>query len=180
MSSAGNRANGRATAAQAETPRQHLGSIMAGNILITLAVIAASLAAVQCMSKPNFCNSYDCPPFDSQRLNGFELRSYGETMWVGTSRVVSSTSSSSSTSSMFQKLYRYIGGANSAGKRIKMTVPVATKVQALGGGQFRYTMMFYVPGANPPTPNDSDVEIIAMPARDVYVSFQQSVRERGR
>ena len=50
-----------------------------------------------------------------------------------------------------------------------MTVPVATKVQALGGGQFRYTMMFYVPGANPPTPNDSDVEIITMPARDVYV-----------
>ncbi|KAK3756885.1 hypothetical protein RRG08_027861 [Elysia crispata] len=172
MSSAGNRANGRCFAIN--------GSIMAGNILITLAVIAASLAAVQCMSKPNFCNSYDCPPFDSQRLNGFELRSYGETMWVGTSRVVSSTSSSSSTSSMFQKLYRYIGGANSAGKRIKMTVPVATKVQALGGGQFRYTMMFYVPGANPPTPNDSDVEIIAMPARDVYVSFQQSVRERGR
>ena len=50
-----------------------------------------------------------------------------------------------------------------------MTVPVATKVQALGGGQFRYTMMFYVPGDNPPTPKDSDLQIITMPARDVYV-----------
>lgn len=140
---------------------------MTGYSLITLAVVAASFVAVQCMSKPGFCRGYDCPPFDSQKFNGYERRSYGETKWVGTS--VTAASSDSATNGMFMKLFRYIGGANSEGKKIKMTVPVATQVQALSGNQFRYTMMFYVPGNNPPTPTDGDVDIITLPARTVYV-----------
>ncbi|GFS18501.1 heme-binding protein 2-like [Elysia marginata] len=140
---------------------------MAGNTILTLAVVAASLIAVQCMSKPSFCKSYDCPAFDSVKMNGFERRSYGATKWVGTSVVASS--SDSATNGMFMKLFRYIGGANDREEKIAMTVPVATKVQALSGNQYRYTMMFYVPGSNPPTPNDNDLEIITIPARDVYV-----------
>ncbi|RUS87465.1 hypothetical protein EGW08_004781 [Elysia chlorotica] len=135
---------------------------MTGKSLITLALVAASLVAAQGMSKPSFCMRYDCPAFDTQRLNGYELRSYGETKWVVTSAI-------GSTSGMFSKLFRYISGANSERQRIKMTAPVATKVQSVGGNQFRYTMMFYVPGDNPPTPTDSSVEIITLPARDVYV-----------
>ncbi|RUS87464.1 hypothetical protein EGW08_004780 [Elysia chlorotica] len=140
---------------------------MAGKSLICLAVIAASLVAVQGMSKPSFCKNYDCPPFDTQKVNGIERRTYGETKWVGTSKVASSSDSASN--GMFMKLFKYIQGENSAGKKIKMTVPVATKVQSLGGGQYRYTMMFYIPEANPPTPNDDQLDIITLPARDVYV-----------
>ncbi|GFN85389.1 heme-binding protein 2 [Plakobranchus ocellatus] len=140
---------------------------MAGNGVIVLSVLAASLVLVNCQSKPEFCKSYDCPLFTSQSFNGYELRSYGPTTWVGTSRLASS--SDSAVNGMFMKLFRYIGGDNAAGQKIKMTVPVLTKVEAVGGGQFRYTMLFYLTDNTPPAPTESGVEIITMPAKDVYV-----------
>ena len=50
-----------------------------------------------------------------QKFDGYELRSYGETKWVGTSKV--SASSDNASNGMFMKLFQYIQGANSEGEK---------------------------------------------------------------
>jgi len=135
------------------------------HVALALLAVCVSLAAAQ---KPNFCRQYDCPSYSTTTDNAdWKLRAYDASSWVGFSKTASSVDKAAD--GMFMTLFRYIGGANADGAKISMTVPVATKITAVGGGNFRATMMFYLKTNSPPAPTESGVEIISMPAKNVYI-----------
>ena len=72
---------------------------------------------------------------------------------------------------MFMRLFHYISGENVDKIKIKMTVPVATKVESVGN-KTRWTMLFFVPfkhQTSPPEPTNSKVSIVRLPKICVYV-----------
>ena len=71
---------------------------------------------------------------------------------------------------MFQKLYQYIAGSNSANENIDMTTPVSTKWHK---GEL-HEECFYLNNehqANPPKPNSPDVYIVTRPAMIIYTRY---------
>jgi len=92
--------------------------------------------------------------------NSFEERIYDAGMkWVCTE--------SNNDNEMFQKLYQYIAGSNSANENIDMTTPVSTKWHK---GEL-HEECFYLNNehqANPPKPNSPDVYIVTRPAMIIY------------
>ena len=117
-------------------------------------------------SEPSFCHDLDCPKF-----NGYEVRHYLASKWVGTT--VTSASYSAATAKGFEKLFQYISGDNSDDVKIPMAAPVASKVVPLSGGErFNFTTLFFVPfsyQSDTPVPTDHALSITNLPAMKVYV-----------
>ncbi|XP_005096555.2 heme-binding protein 1 [Aplysia californica] len=137
----------------------------------TLAVLACLCVTTFAQSKPSFCKTYECPLFNVDTSNGYEMRTYtSENVWVGTT--ITSRGSYMGwmeQSRMFNRLFRYISGDNEAGTRIDMTVPVLMKFEDLQNGQFRKTMLFYLAIPNPPNPSNGDVFLETVPANTNFM-----------
>lgn len=121
-----------------------------------------------------FGGGYEAPPYTVVQTfevgsNTFEERNYeGGKKWACTKKVVTEEDGSNG---MFMKLFRYIGGANSAGAKIDMTVPVSTLRKDLGSGQSEYEMCFYLNGAyqnSPPQPTEEGVYLVTRPEMNIY------------
>ena len=72
---------------------------------------------------------------------------------------------------MFMRLFRYISGANKEKVKIEMTVPVATKYDAMGD-KTKFTMLFFAPEkyqTSTPMPTNPQVAILKLPKICVYV-----------
>ncbi|XP_067684113.1 heme-binding protein 2-like isoform X1 [Haliotis asinina] len=120
---------------------------------------------------PTFCHGLDCPRFKVLKsVKGeYEVREYSASQWVSTNSAGIDFAEASQTN--FRRLYNYISGKNSAGKKIKMTAPVIIKIIPGPGPacESNFTMSFYVVKDNPPTPTDSKVFLQGFPSFRAYV-----------
>jgi hypothetical protein len=117
-------------------------------------------------SAPWFCHDLDCPHFKVlNTTSAYELRDIAKGAWAQTT--TESVLYSVGVTEGFQRLYKYIAGANEEEKVINMTVPVA--VHIIPGSTFSksvYTSHFFVPykyQSKPPTPTNPDVTIETKP-----------------
>ncbi|MEI8292095.1 MAG: heme-binding protein [Verrucomicrobiota bacterium] len=130
-----------------------------GLALLTLAgLISAGCAAVRA--------GYDSAPYRVVRRDGsFELRDYPALVLVETPMRGSDDS--------FMRLFRFIGGKNSARQKISMTTPVF-----MAGEATNATMAFVMPkgmsARQTPAPSESDVSV-----REVGVGRFAVLRFRG-
>lgn len=124
---------------------------------------------------PRFSHGLDTPKFTVvEQKDGYEVRQYSASMWVGTE--VSTVSRWSKASEIgFMRLFNYISGTGNAKKeKIPMTVPAATKIVPGRGlqGVTKFTVLFFVPSkyqSAAPAPNDPNVELINLPPMRAYV-----------
>ena len=140
-------------------------SIIAALAFLLLCATSAASYRASILREPKFCHDLDCPKF-----SGYEVRHYLPSKWVGTT--VTSTSYTTATGEGFEKLFRYISGANKDGIKIPMAAPVASKIVPLSGEESNYTTLFFVPfdyQENTPIPTDPTLAIINLPALKVYV-----------
>ena len=108
-----------------------------------------------------------------------EIRSYGPLVAV-------ETGTDGDESGAFSRLFRYITGANRAGRTIAMTAPVSqtggARLAPSGPGGAA-TMRFFLPkamAADPPAPTDPKVKIVTVPAGTLAViRFSGSFGERN-
>jgi len=113
----------------------------------------------------------ECPQFKAGDVKeGFEMRTYPASIWVGTTFVGMTPDNSNS----FNKLFQYITGANEKKQTIDMTAPVITQVIPGPGPncESNFTMSFYVPKSlwdTAPLPSASDVFLHQLPEMTVYV-----------
>ena len=120
-------------------------------LLVVILVIGALLAIAGCRASRS---GYQSAPYTVVRSNGdFELRDYPSL------KVVETTMKDGGSGGSFNRLFRFITGANDAGKKIAMTTPVF-----MGGGET--TMAFVLPEdlKNIPQPIDGTVTVREMPA----------------
>jgi len=123
--------------------------------------------------KPAFCNSNDCPKFvTAETGDGYELRRYEPAVWVSTSFTAFKYEEGSRDA--FNRLFRYIQGANADGAKIKMTSPVASMFKPGTGPNCKsnFTMSFYIPysiQSNAPAPTEATVFLESVPETSVYV-----------
>ena len=107
---------------------------------------SADLGASETAS-PWFCHGLDCPPFAVERRgDGYDVRVYPAGLrW--TSTTVTGSSYDDATATGFERLFKYISGANEGNETIPMTAPVRVAV-APGDGPFcdsNFTVSFFVP-----------------------------------
>ena len=118
-------------------------------VLICLAlVILAGLISAGCAAMRA---GYDSAPYRVVRRDGrFELRDYPSLVWVETPMRGADDS--------FMRLFRFIGGKNSAQQKISMTTPVF-----MVGETTNATMAFVMPkgmsAKQTPTPNEPNLSV---------------------
>ncbi len=118
-----------------------------------------------------------------ERLSGsVEVRDYAP-------RVAAETDDDGNGSIAFQRLFRYIAGANTADTKIAMTAPVAQRnvliamtvpVQSTkAGGVMRFFLPREVAANGPPQPLDSNVRIVTVPAERLAVLRFTGIADRA-
>ena len=118
--------------------------------------------------------TYEQPPYRVLAIlePGIELRAYAPRVAVET------PVGGAGDSAAFGRLFRYITGANTAGRAVAMTAPVEQAPQRIAmtvpvemsGGA---TMRFFLPAslaASPPVPTDKDVHVVRLPAMTLGVA----------
>ena len=126
-------------------------------------------------SEPSFCHGLDCPKYSVvSSKDGYEVRKYEPSKWVGTT--ITSDNWKSSVEEGFMLLFDYISGANRNQIKVPMASPVATKIDPGVGPNDKlanFTVLFFVPFAyqdNTPIPTNPKLDIVTLPAVTVYVS----------
>lgn len=138
--------------------------------VLALSVVALFVPSLVTADAPWFCHDLDCPAYTVlKEMEGYEVRLYNSSKWVGTVTVADSWSNG--TSKGFPLLFDYISGQNEAQEKVPMTVPVTVKV--LPGQQpSNYTVQFFVPYAyqdNTPKPSNPAVFLSELPTLTAYV-----------
>ena len=144
------------------------------SLAILLSLFLLSLAASIRRDEPSFCHDLDCPKYTLvDKKNGYEIRKYEPSKWVGTT--ISSMNYSSAVYTGFNRLFQYISGANTAKEKIPMAAPVATKIVPGQGPacESNFTVLFFTPfayQANTPAPINPQLAIVNLPAITAYVA----------
>lgn len=155
---------------QPSTPISYLYSAAMSQVSI---ILLACLAWTAKGSAPTFCHGLDCPVYTVlAEKEGYEVRLYNASKWVGTT--VEDLSWDSAGKTGFNLVADYISGANSAQKKIPMALPVAVKITPGQGPacDSSFTVLFFIPfsyQANTPTPTNPNVTIVELPSLTVYV-----------
>eukprot|EP00544_Gedaniella_sp_CCMP2646_P000026 CAMPEP_0202503894 /NCGR_PEP_ID=MMETSP1361-20130828/43078_1 /ASSEMBLY_ACC=CAM_ASM_000849 /TAXON_ID=210615 /ORGANISM="Staurosira complex sp., Strain CCMP2646" /LENGTH=87 /DNA_ID=CAMNT_0049137257 /DNA_START=114 /DNA_END=373 /DNA_ORIENTATION=- len=77
---------------------------------------------------PPFCNNLDCPVYTVvTKTAQYEIRKYAPSVWSSTN-VTSVDSYNDATREGFQRLFKYISGANTNGTKVPMAAPVLVDV----------------------------------------------------
>ncbi|KAK7116250.1 heme-binding protein 2-like [Littorina saxatilis] len=138
---------------------------------LSLVGVALSLAIPS--NLPVFCHKLDCPQFTVvENTTDYELRHYDQTSWVSIRKEAANLDIVRR--DMFMTLFHYIDGENADQVKIPMTAPVLTTVEHGAGPNCasNFTMHFMLPHAQwaaPIKPTNSQVNIVTLPAMDVYV-----------
>ena len=108
--------------------------------------------------------------------DNFEIRSYVAAKWSATS-LDDEGSLTSATSTGFERLFKYIEGANSQSVKIPMTAPVLTRVSPAPQhpSAFDFVEHFYMPDQTPslsslPQPTDPSVSLVQLQPMRVAVA----------
>lgn len=120
----------------------------------------------------SFFTTHEEAPYDvTVWASEYEERRYPPQKWVCTQKEGKPEDTVEEiTTSLFWKLFAYIGGHNAEGKEIEMTGPVTVEVTWLESGGKRFTECFYLGYAlqdNPPQPAESHTFIQDRP--ELYV-----------
>ena len=162
------------------SPTHHLnqgtgGAIMKIFVALTLSLlVTVSIAATILKDEPSFCHDLDCPKYTLvDKKNGYEVRKYDASKWVGTT--ISSLNFTSAVNTGFNRLFKYISGENSAKTKIPMASPVATKIVPGQGPacESNFTVLFFTPFAfqtNTPQPTNPLLALVDLPAITAYVT----------
>jgi hypothetical protein len=145
---------------------------MDGKVLL----VAVLFAVISAYEEPSFCHGLNCPKYTVlAKGNGYEKRRYMASKWI--SIKIPSTSYNKAANEAFIMLYGYISGANSAGAKIPMAVPVATLVQPNSceseDCMTDYTVSFFIPfdyQKHTPAPTSSHLKMINLRPTIVYVT----------
>lgn len=130
-------------------------------LTLTLLLTISGLAHAQW-----FCKGRECPDFTEEDAEGYTVRTYPNTLWVGTNvtlRAGDDMEEDDSTRTMFRKLFSYIRGENTEDEEIDMTTPVITRYEALDNGDVKVAQYFYLARDNAPLPTDEDVFLYRSP-----------------
>jgi hypothetical protein len=121
-------------------------------VAVFLSVFAAAIFLAGC--KTSRKGSESAPNRVISRDGNFELRDYPSLKIVETAMDGDSGTS-------FQRLFRYISGANADGEKIPMTTPVF-----MAGEELSRSMSFVMPASmkSVPGPKDPDLRVTTMPA----------------
>lgn len=129
------------------------------------------------LQPPWFTHGLESPPFVTlESKEGYEVRKYKPSKWVGVQQ--DSTSCKTASSDSFWPLFKFISGENEAKKKIPMTSPVTVKIPAEvdSNNKERFTTHFYLPyqyqevaNSDLPKPNNSNVSFYDYPEITVYV-----------
>ena len=140
-------------------------------VAILSLLFTLSLAA---QDEPDFCHDLDCPKYTLvAKKDGYEIRNYAASKWVGTT--VSTASYTEASETGFRLLFEYISGANAAKEKIPMASPVATKIVPGPGstGVKNFTVLFFTPFAyqdNTPAPTNPQLASVSLPSITAYVT----------
>lgn len=122
---------------------------------------------------PKFCRDMDCPEFQVvQKVSGYELRHYMPGKWITTN--ITDKPWDSAVKDGYKLLDDYRGGNNKNKTKIAETVPYFTLFYPSGDRQVKayYTIEYFVPyehQESPPSPTTDTVNIVHVPAMDVWV-----------
>lgn len=126
---------------------------------------------------PWFTHGLESPPYVSiETKEGYEIRQYKPSKWVGIQQEANSCKTASSDS--FWPLFKFISGENDAKKKITMTCPVAVKVPTAAAADSKrlFTTQFYLPfqyqgvsNEDLPKPNHPEVTYHDYPEITAYV-----------
>ena len=126
---------------------------------------------------PWFTHDLQSPPFLTvETKEGYEVRKYKPSKWVGTQ--TQSNSAKSASSNSFWPLFKFISGKNQTNKKIPMTTPVLVKIpsEATSNNKRDYITHFYLPheyqqtpNTDLPQPNNPAVTFYDYPEMTVYV-----------
>jgi len=121
-------------------------------VAVFLSVFAAAIFLAAC--KTSRKGSESAPNRVISRDGDFELRDYP-------SLTIVETSMDGDSGTSFQRLFRYISGANSDGEKIPMTTPVF-----MAGEEQRRSMSFVMPASmkSAPGPKDPALRVTTLPA----------------
>jgi hypothetical protein len=141
--------------------------------LVLSAVVVAARDFPAAWERPWYCHDLDCPKFKVlNTTDQYEVRVYESGQWVSTH--VESYLYAAAVTQGFQRLFKYISGANQANEKIAMTAPVATLIEP-GDGPFcksNFTVSFFVPYSlqgKAPQPTNPDVYLQTVPSATMYV-----------
>ncbi|KAK4836382.1 hypothetical protein QYF36_022255 [Acer negundo] len=124
---------------------------------------------------PMNCRKLECAPYEViESKNEFEIRSYGDAMWVSTSPF-NSTSYKDATGKGFDILFSYIQGNNNQAAKMNMTAPVLVNIlpsKSRGPLSFSnsssFVVHFYIPKKyqkDPPIPSSPQAHPVKLPQK---------------
>ena len=123
-------------------------------------------------TSPWFTHGLESPPFETTEVKeGYEIRKYKASKWVGTQ--VKAMSCKEALVTGFRRLFKYISGQNATHQKIPMTAPVTAKVEPSQGPacETNFIIHFYIPKAfqiNSPAPTNSEVSFYEYPEFTAY------------
>ncbi|XP_069810476.1 heme-binding protein 2-like [Dendropsophus ebraccatus] len=134
--------------------------------VIGIAVTAQASDVSDHNQRPVFCGDNDCPKYQLvKQYEGFEHRKYDATQWISTSVLAGKQSINIG----FWNIFQYFNGSNSAGLKMKPTVPLVIMVP--GNQTVNLTMSAFLSESlkNPPKPLKSTLSLHKYPEASLYV-----------
>ena len=131
------------------------------------------------LGSPWFCHDIECPKFTTEAEKGkVEIRNYEATAWVQTNFTGAGEDDYSlAVGKGFNRLFRYISGANEKNVKIPMTAPVLVNIHPGAGPNCNttFTVGFFVPfefQKDVPKPASDDVYVKCYgPGKVAVMSF---------
>lgn len=149
-----------------------LGFSLARNPL-AVSVSIRSMATGPTQWPPSFARGKETPKFTSTQVDGYEIRQYEPSKWVGTT--IYSADRIKAFRLGAQKIANYgMKGENATETQMMLTLPLVTKVVPGQGpdSNSMHTVLYFVPShlqENTPEPTNKTLSIINLPAMTAYV-----------
>lgn len=142
---------------------------------VALVAAVAALSGAAAQPTPPFCHDLDCPRYTVVAQNAtanVEIRRYQSAQWVSTN--VTGMSFDTAQYTGFNRLFKYIGGANEKNMKVKMAAPVLVDIYPGQGPSCNSTFVvsFFIDfdlQGKAPAPTEGDTYLRVAPEMTVGV-----------